>query len=287
MCRRCGISHWAHDFVSSPILTGPITGIIASLADRFVADEGCARGSRHEYDVAHQRVRFSDVRTEVPAGPWRGLGSAPNAFAIESMIDELAHSAGIDPLRFRLDNLPAASAPLRGVLEEVAAISRWGTDTAPGTGRGLACAVYKEETAVAVVAEVQVDHEAGAIRVKSIWCAQDCGLVVNPAQVEGMVMGNIIWGCSMALGEQITWTQGRTEQENFHQYPLLRNSEAPDIMVSLVRSRRAPKGVGESALAPVAPAIANALAAVAGVRAVSLPLRYEDLLAAGEGRPPG
>ena len=158
------ISHWAHDFVSSPIATGPVPGKAAWALDMVMADFGTSRGSLPPYRLANQRTRCSDIRTEVPAGAWRGLGAAPNAFAIESMMDELAVAADIDPLEFRLQNLPAEGERLAGVLRRVAEISDWGLAPAPGTGRGLACAVYKDATAVAVVMEVKVDHEAGELR---------------------------------------------------------------------------------------------------------------------------
>ncbi len=276
------ISHWEHDYVSSPIATGPMPRHIATVADLVVADFGTSRGSLPPYRLANRRIRYSDIRTAVPTGAWRGLGAGPHAFAIESMIDELAALAGIDPLEVRLKNLPPEGERLANVLRRVADISGWPAPAEPNTGRGLACAVYKDETPVAVVANVIVDHQAREIRVTEVWCVQDCGLVINPDQVENLVMGNIVWGTSMALKEQIAFEPGNLQYNNFHSYEILRHGESPDMTVELIQSDAPPVGVGESALAPVAPAIANAVFAATGQRIRRLPLSYEDI-AAGSG----
>ncbi len=278
------ISHWQHDFVSSPILTGLMPANVGWAAGIVMADSGTSRGALPPYQMANRRTRFSDIRTDVPIGPWRALGAAPNAFAIESMIDELATLASIDPLEFRLNNLPESEKRLVNVLQRVAEISNWDqTRTAKDFGRGMACAVYKGETPVAVVADVAIDHQVREIRVTRIWCAQDCGLVINPDQVENLVMGNIIWGCSMALKEQLSFDAGSVEQDNFHTYEILRHNEAPKMVVSLVEPGGAPFGVGESALPAVAPAITNALFAATGKRVRKLPLSYENVFAAQAG----
>ncbi|MBT6441318.1 MAG: xanthine dehydrogenase family protein molybdopterin-binding subunit [Alphaproteobacteria bacterium] len=267
------ISHWDHDFVSSPILTGSVPKSISWAVDMFTADEGTARGGMPPYRVADRRVRYSDVRTEVPVGAWRGLGAAPNSFAIESVMDELAASAGIDPLEFRLQNLSPTQERLAGVLRRVAKLSGWGRVMPQGAGRGLACAVYKGETAVAIVVEIEVDRATGEVRATKVWCAQDCGLVVNPNQVEAQIAGNIVWGCGMALKEQITIAAGSVEERNFDGYEILRHHETPEINVALVAPPDTPPvGAGEAAIAPVAAAIANAVFDATGHRARRLPI---------------
>lgn len=281
------ISHWDHDFISSPIMTGMIGPLLPGAAvwmvDQIVTDEGTARGAVSPYRLPNHRVRFSDIRTAVPTGAWRGLGAAPNAFAIESMIDELAVTSDIDPLEFRLRNLPPQAKSLANTLREVATISDWGGSMPSGTGRGLACAVYKDLTAVAVVAEVEIDHREQDLRVVKVWCVQDCGLIVNPDQVENLVMGNIVWGCGMALKERITFESGAAEQSNFDTYNVLRHHEAPEMFVKLVESVEPPAGVGESALGPVAPAIANAVFAATGRRVRNLPMSYDSVFPDSDG----
>ncbi|MDH3944960.1 MAG: molybdopterin-dependent oxidoreductase, partial [Anaerolineae bacterium] len=131
-----------------------------------------------------------------------------------------------------------------------------------------------------VVAEVRMDHAARDLRTTEIWCAQDCGLVINPDQVENQVMGNIVWGCSMALKERITFKAGAVEERNFDAYEILRHHEAPEVTVALVSPpNTAPVGVGESAIAPVAAAIANAVFAATGHRIRRLPMSYNSVFA--------
>jgi len=273
------INQWEHDFVSSPIITGLVPENISGIVDTFVADAGTARGAVPPYEFGYHRIRYSDLRTAVPVGAWRGLGVAPNVFAVESMMDELAHVAGIDPLALRLKNLGQDQARLVNVLKKVAALSEWGAPTAPGVGKGIACAVYKDETYVATVAEIILDEEAQEVRVNKIWCVQDCGLMINPDQVDHQVVGNIVWGCSMAFKERISFANGRAEQRNFDEYEILRHDETPAIVVELVKSGAPPSAVGESALAPTAPAIVNAIFAAAKVRIRQLPIQVDDVFA--------
>ncbi len=271
------ISHWQHDFTSSPIMFGPVPSNLRWAVD-MLADEGTARGGTPPYRIAHKRVRYSDIRVGVTTGAWRGLGAAPNAFAIESAIDELAVAGGLDPLAVRLANLGADDDRLAGVLREAARIAGWGRETAAGSGLGIACAIYKETTYVAVVAEVRVDHGARQIRVDRIWCAQDCGLVVNPDQVKAQAAGCIVWGCGMALKEQVVLDGNRVDTDNFHTYEIMRQSDMPEIEISLVEPHGVPPaGAGEPAIAPTPAAIANAVYAATGKRVRRLPFDYESL----------
>jgi isoquinoline 1-oxidoreductase subunit beta len=273
------IDHWQHDFVSSPIITGLIPDNIAWIVDKVVADEGTARGSLMPYQVENQLVRYSDIRTSVPIGAWRGLGSAPNSFAMESMIDELARKADRDPLAFRLGNLTAKQGRLARVLKRAAAMAKWGRELRPGAGLGIACAIYKGESFAAVVAEVDIDTANQTIQVKEIWCAQDSGLVINPDQVENQIAGNIVWGCSMVLKEQVTFEAGMAGQGNFDTYEILRHNETPLIHTELVSSKERPSAVGETAFGPVAPAITNAIFAATGQRIRKLPVDPEKFFA--------
>jgi len=272
------IAFWRHDFVSSPIIFGLVEKPLSLLLDAFVADKGTARGAMSPYGAIQTCVRYSDVRTNVPVGAWRGLGAAPNTFAIESMIDELALAAGVDALSFRLQNLGHAQNRLRAVLQQVKKRSPWAQPNKADTGLGVACSVYKKETSVAVVAEVIVDHREKEIKVTRLWCAQDCGLVINPDQVENQILGNLMWGCGLALKERMTFTEGVADQTNFDGYEILRHQEAPEVSIDLVNDGVGkPVGVGESAFPPVAAAVANAVFAASGVRPRHLPINYANL----------
>ncbi len=275
------IRYWDHGFVSSPIIFGLVPKPLSYILDLFVADEGTARGATLPYAPPSRRVRYSDVRTQVPTGSWRGLGAAPNTFAIESMVDELAAEARMDPLAFRLQNLPKDQGRLAAVLQTVARDADWGRPQPASIGMGIAGAIYKGETYAAIVAKVSVDRAAETIRVNHVWCAQDCGRVVNPDQVESQIAGNIAWGCSMALKEQVPFDGGQLDVSNFDGYDVLRHDDAPNISITLIDpAKAAPSGVGESAFGPVAAAIANAVFAATGHRFRKLPITYDDIVPA-------
>jgi len=276
------VTLWRHDFVSAPIIFGLAPKSVAPLLDAFVADEGTARGAEPPYALPNRRVRYSDLRTDIPIGAWRGLGAAPNTFAIESMMDELAAAAGQDPLAFRLDHLagPGGDARLAAVLRRVGDNAGWTTAASSRRDMGVAAAVYKGQTHVAVIARVHVDHQAREISVVKLWCVQDCGQVVNPDQVNNQISGNLVWGCGLALKEKLTITDGVADQQNFDSYEVLRHADAPRVHIELVENgARGPKGVGEAAFGPVAPAIANAVFAATGKRPRQLPFDYDSLYA--------
>lgn len=277
------ISHWKHDFVSAPVF---YTSVFIPAHLRWVldqlSDEGTHRGAETPYEFAHQSTRYSRVRIPVPTSAWRGLGAAPNAFAIECAIDELAALAGVDPIAFRLRHLPPDSR-LAACLRRVASMSAWDTPSRQGVGRGVACAIYRGVTHVAAVAEVRVDRTEQRIRLENVYVAHDCGLVVNPNQVMAQIEGNVVWGCGMALKERLTVKNGRMSAENFNTYEVVRLDEAPDIEIALInRPDVPPAGAGEPAIAPVAAAIANALYTGTGKRIRSLPITYEKWASSGE-----
>lgn len=272
------ILRWRHDFVSGPIIFGMVPRQFAGIIDIFVADEGTARGALPPYSFANRRIRYSDIRTEIPTGAWRGLGAAPNAFAMESMMDEMAILADQDPLAFRLAHLDEKNHRLGVVLRRVGQLANWPAPEKEGRGLGVACAIYQKQTYVAVVAEVEIDHLNGTINATKLWCAQDSGLVINPDLVENQVLGNLTWGCSVALKEKMTFTDGVADQTNFDSYNILRHDEAPTVVIELVETEgESPSAVGESALAPTVAAIANAIYDATGNRPKRLPIDYESI----------
>lgn len=158
---------------------------------------------------------------------------------------------------------------LRTVLELAADKAGWGTPVPAGRGRGIAV-VENKGGYVAQVAEVSLSQ--GHLKVEHVTCAADCGLIVNPASAEAQIVGSIVYGLAAALHGEITLSRGRVAQSNFHDYPLLRISEAPPIEVHLVPSREEPGGVSEPAVPPTAPAVTNALFALTGKRIRKLPI---------------
>jgi len=220
------------------------------------------------YAIRHLREVHLEEDPGVPTGPWRSVGASQNAFGIECFVDELAAAAGKDPLEFRLALLKHAPRH-RGVLEQVAHYADWHLRTPKGKGCGIA--VYHSYGSwVAQVAEVSLDGDA--FRVDRIVCAVDCGTVVNPDAVTAQMEGAIVFGLSAALHGEITLRDGAVVQSGFEDYPCLRMKDTPEIEVHLVPSRARPGGVGEPGLPPVAPAVANALAAATGRRIRRLPL---------------
>lgn len=254
--------------VAFPFLPG-IAGAVLG------ADFGAWRGALLKYDVPHKRTVAWRNKLPVRTGWWRGLGLLANVFAIESFMDELAHTAGVDPLDFRLRHLPddALGQRFRRVLETVAEKSGWGTALPEGRARGVACAV-DVNTVVAQVAEVSV--EEGHIRVHRVTAVMDPGLVINPDGAKAQTEGSIIMGLSSTLFEEVTIADGQVVPANFDRYPLLTMKESPAIDVTLLESGDEPFGVGEPPIGPVAAAVANAMFTLTGLRLRRMPLRLPD-----------
>ncbi|WUR15242.1 xanthine dehydrogenase family protein molybdopterin-binding subunit [[Empedobacter] haloabium] len=219
-----------------------------------------------QYEIPHQRIAHVAVDTPVPLGNWRSVGHSQNAFFKESFIDEMAHAAGKDPVALRRAMLLEHPRDL-AVLD--AAVKRAGT---PPPGRAHGVALHQSfGSIVAQVAEVSV--EGKEIRVHRVVCAIDCGLAVNPNLVAQQMESSVIFGLSAALGGEITIEDGKVEQTNFGDYPVLRMHQAPIVETIINLSTEPPEGVGEPGVPPVAPAVANAVFKLTGQRLRSLPLR--------------
>ena len=200
---------------------------------------------------------------------FRGIGAGHNKFAIESFLDEVALARKMDPLALRLE-LTQDSPRARAVIEAVAEMSDWKRKR-QGRALGLAFADY-HGTVAAGVAEVSVDRSTGQIKVHQYWTAADPGLVIQPESVLGQLEGGAVYGLSVALLEELTIKGGAVQQTNYHDYPVLRMADMPEIHTRLVKSGAAPTGMGEAGVGPVAPAIANAVAQLTGRRPRELPM---------------
>jgi isoquinoline 1-oxidoreductase subunit beta len=239
-------------------------------------DKTTAEGTWDQpYEFPAFRSAHTDVELPVPVGSWRGVGHGHQAFFLESFLDECAHAAGADPLAFRL-GLLTRHPRARAVLQRAADAAGWGTPTAPApdgapVARGLALH-WSFGTLVAQVAEVSLDANRTP-RVHRVTCAIDCGLAVNPNHVTAQAESAIIDGIGAALQGAITFKGGQSEQANFPQLHPVRLAQVPAIAVQLIPSAEPPSGAGEPMLAPVAPAIANAIFALTGQRLRTLPLR--------------
>jgi len=221
------------------------------------------------YDIPNQLVSTVIHDTGLRVGYWRSVSHALNAFAIESFMDELAAAAGQDPYEFRRA-LIGAHPRMKRVLELAAEKAGWGKPTASGRSRGLAL-MEGYGTSIAEVAEVSVTGKT--VRVHRVVVAADLGRMVNPNIVRQQLEGSIIYGLSAALFGEITLKDGRVQQSNFHDYPVVRMPESPAIETHLVESSEKPGGIGEPGTALIGPAVANAVFAATGQRLRRLPLR--------------
>ena len=254
---------WWHRAVGSSTAAGSALG----------APEGDPSGVEGIEDMTYAVPNiYVDQHTPEPGIPvqwWRSVGHSHTAFAVEVMVDQLARAAGQDPVDFRRGLLADDPRKL-GVLELVAERAGWGTPLPAGRARGVA--VHQSfGSYVAEVAEVSLEN--GRPRVHRVVCAVDCGQPINPDVIRMQMESGIVYGLSAALFGKITIDRGRVVEGNFDRFRIARMSEAPEIEVHIVPSTEAPTGVGEPGLPPIAPAVANAVAALRGGRAVtSLPM---------------
>ena len=230
------------------------------------------------YEIPNLMVEYVRVDNPVPVGFWRSVGNSHNAFTMESFMDEMAWSAGKDPLEFRRGLLKNNNRPRR-LLEMVAEKAGWGRKQAKGRALGLA-QHFSFGTYVATVADVSVNKKDGKITVHKITCCVDCGKVVNPAIIEAQLTGASIMGLSAALGERVEFKDGGASSYNFSDYQLIRMSGVPEVEVHITRSEEPHGGIGEPGLPPVAPAVANAVFTATGARMRMLPMTPENVLAA-------
>ncbi len=262
--------------------------------ERFARSAGMSAEDFPAGFVPNYALQSSVMPLGVPTGALRAPGDNAICFVVQSFLDELALAAGIDPLRFRLAMLDAPSArppdvedPLdrfdpkrmRRVYEAVAAKSGWGSrapakETAPGKRSALGIGGHFCHYGYsAVVAEVSVDAKNG-VRVSKVWSVNDVGRpIINPSGAVQQVQGSVIDGLSHLMNYEITFEHGRAVQSNLHEYTPLRMSEAPAaIDVQFLDTDHAPTGLGEPALPPVLPAVANAICVATGQRVRALPL---------------
>jgi isoquinoline 1-oxidoreductase subunit beta len=226
----------------------------------------------HKYTIAHQRITHNVVDVPVPLSPWRAVSSTQNGFFLESFVDELAHAAKRDPLAFRRAHLQGQPRHL-AVLDRVASMSVWDAPRTAGTAKGLA--IYESYGSV-VAQVVEVKQIEGMSRVMRVWVAIGCGRAINPGQVVAQMEGSVIDALGAAWKQRITVRNGRAEQSNFSDMPLLRINEVPPrIEVAIVEDDGPLGGVGEPGVPPLAPAVANALFAATGKRMRALPFGTE------------
>ena len=235
----------------------------------------CEGAFDQPYEWPSARVAHKIVELPVPVGFWRSVGHSHQAFFTESFTDELAAATGQDPIAFRAALL-AQHARHLAVLKRVAALSDWGQPlqhAADGAPRARGVALHEAfGSVVAQVAEVSLGPDR-LIRVHRVVCVIDCGLPVNPNLIRQQLEGGIVFGLSAALQDEISIVNGQVQQKNFVDFPVVRMNDCPVIETDIMPSQMHPQGVGEPAVPPIAPAVANAVFALTGQRLRTLPLR--------------
>jgi isoquinoline 1-oxidoreductase beta subunit len=226
------------------------------------------------YAIERFRVRTYRAPNLAPVSSWRAVGASSCGFFLEGFLDELIHEAGADPMmeRLRLCSWDVA----RGVLETVAEMSDWGSDPGPRKGRGVALV---ESFGVPTAEVVEVTDTDDGIRIDKVWVAADVGTVVDPVTFENQVQGGVIWGLGHAINSEITFSDGRVDQTNYHDAEGLRMHQTPEIEVRGLERNFTIRGVGEPPVPPAAPALANAIFAATGVRLREMPFyKFIDFL---------
>jgi isoquinoline 1-oxidoreductase beta subunit len=257
--------------LTSQSITGRVFGLPGDVQDPLMTEAALAA-----YEIPAIKHDLVKHDAGLRVGYWRSVSHLLNAFANESFIDELAKEAGQDPYAYRMSML-GSQPRFANVLKLAADKAGWGTPLPAGRARGIAL-MEGYDTYMAQVAEISMVD--GAVKVHRVTVAADLGRMVNPDTVEAQIQSSVAFGMGAALMQEITLENGRVQQTNFHQFPVVRMNESPAIDIILVASTEKPGGIGEPATAVVVPAIANAVAALTGKRVRQLPMTAAAIRAA-------
>ena len=243
----------------------------------FKGSDGIALrgGEIKTYDIPNRLAEGMLEDTGIRTSSLRGIGVGPTKFAIEAFLDEIATKRGIDSVALRLEmlkNQPRAKA----VVEEVARMAEWGKPRPAGRALGFAYIDYTGSQ-LGGIAEVSVNRATGVIRVHKFWCTIDCGIAIQPDNVIAQTESSIVYGLGLALTEQITFVDGAIQQSNFHNYPVPRMRDVPEMFIKVMPTDNHPTGAGQMSTPLVAPAIASALFKLTGARIRHAPMLPEKV----------
>lgn len=255
--------------LTSQSITGRVFGLPAEVQDPLMTEALVPA-----YVVPEFRFDVVKFDAGLRVGYWRSVSHFLNAFANESFADELAKNAGQDPVAFRLSMLETKPR-FANVLKLAAEKAGWGKPLDNGRALGVAL-MEGYDTYMAQVAQVSLDKD-GHVVVHKVTAVADLGRMVNPDTVQAQIQSSIVFGMGAALMQEITVNNGRVQQTNFHQFPVVRMNESPIIDITLIDSKEKPGGIGEPATALISPAIANAVAALTGKRVRQLPITAQAI----------
>lgn len=224
--------------------------------------------------LTNQRVRSYKVPGLAPVSSWRSVGAAPNGFIFDTLLDELIHQAGADPLEERLRLMGHDVS--RKVLETVGEMSSWGSPLPAGSGRGVAFVISFGVPVAEVVEVTQTDY---GIRLDKAWIAADVGRVIDPVNLENMAQGGMVFGLGHAMNSEITYSDGMADQTNYDSHTAMRLYQCPQIEFRALENGEKIRGFGEPPVPPAAPALGNAIFAATGQRIRELPFnRHIDFV---------
>jgi isoquinoline 1-oxidoreductase subunit beta len=237
-------------------------------------DSGAMEGiSESWYEIPNVKTHNIYAETTVPIGWWRSVYSSTTAFAHESFIDEMAHAASKDPIDFRL-SLIHKNTRVKNLLQHLREKSKWDDPLPNGWFKGVAVWQFFAGQAGHVVF---VSKNAGGVKIEKVIAVVDCGLAVNPDNVKAQIEGGTVMALSAAVKDEITFSEGKAVQSNFHNYRMLRMNETPQVEVHIYPSSESPVGVGEPGVPPAAAALGNAIFAATGKRMRKLPIDLQQL----------
>ncbi len=249
------------------LMSRTFTSLPAGGSDPAITD-----GARNQpYTIPNYRVSEIQVPLPIPVTFWRSVGNSINGFFHECFMDEIAAAGGLDPVDMRrklMANHPAALA----VVNKVAEMSNWGEALPEGKAKGFAFTLSFGSWCGQVV---QIADTPAGIKLEKMWIAVDVGTALDPGIIETQLTSGAVYGLSAAMGQAITFEDGRVAQSNFHDFDAMRIFQAPEFEVAILENFNRMGGVGEVGVPPAAPALANALAALKGKRFRSLPLSRE------------
>jgi isoquinoline 1-oxidoreductase beta subunit len=239
-------------------------------ADSGLCEEIDFENNKYKFQTA--KISYSRVKTDIPIVWWRSVYASNFSWGQECFLDELAHLAGVNPVKARLDAL--TDERYKKVLETLVKVAGYEEKLPEGKGRGIA--MWKSFGSISAAC-ITVAKAGNGIVIEKVVSVLDCGMYVSPDMVKAQMEGNIVMGLTAAIKNGITFTNGVCDQSNYHQYNVMRINEVPLMEVHLIENSENPGGVGEPALPPIAPALGNAIFAATGKRVRKLPIDVSNI----------